>query len=52
MKKNEFGRHLNAIRISKNISLDELANETQIASWVLWLYEEGREIPKNLKFMR
>jgi transcriptional regulator with XRE-family HTH domain len=49
MKKNEFGRHLNAIRISKNISLDELANETQIASWVLWLYEEGREIPKKPK---
>ncbi len=49
MRKNEFGRHLNAIRISRGISLDELADETQIASWVLWSYEEGKEIPKKPK---
>lgn len=47
MKKNEFGRHLKHIRESRGISLDDLANLTTIASWVLWTYEEGREIPKK-----
>ena len=45
--KNEFGKHLNAIRAEKNISFDDLARKTGIASWVLWSYEEGKEIPKK-----
>jgi transcriptional regulator with XRE-family HTH domain len=49
MKNNEFGRHLKVIRTYKGISLDELANITGIASWVLWSYEEGKEIPKKPK---
>ena len=45
--KNEFGKHLNAIRTSRGISLGDLARETGVASWLLWSYEEGKEIPKK-----
>lgn len=45
--KNEFGRHLQYIRVNRGVSLDDLAKATGIASWVLWGYEEGREIPKK-----
>lgn len=49
VRNNEFGSHLRGIRESRGFSLDGLANATGIASWVLWLYEEGREIPKKPK---
>lgn len=46
-KKNEFGRHLEAIRISKGISLEELAEATRIRAGILDNYEKGYGIPKK-----
>lgn len=47
MNRNEFGRHLEAIRISKGIILDELAEATGIRAGILDNYEKGYEIPKK-----
>lgn len=45
--KNELHAQLKALRLERNLSLDELALKTRIGVAKLQAYESGEEVPSN-----